>query len=328
MKGMEMARKSNGIIFFGIILMMFSIIGVSHTDSEGRLVKIGRGKTGISYNVTVRDQTAFVVNNHGLVILDVKDPARPNKIGSIKNLEPSFAVALSGAYAFIGGEGGLAVIEVSDPKSSRLIGRFLADETVNVLSISGDKAFLINSGNTIKIQSIANPERPQVISEFNDGGKYYYKSLEIRDDILFLADIVQGLELIDVSDPYLPRKIQTLPGTKGIAAVFIDQKVLALDFYEKGPVLYDISDPRSLARYEGEFSKAKNLRVKGMGSAYLVIKSDDKSISVINISDPGNPILVAKGDLQKKTAVHGTFIKEKLIYFTGMKGMIVFEIQE
>ena len=323
-----MSRQSTGIICLGMMLILLTIVGTAHSESGGSLIMRGRGRAGICYNVVVRDQTAYVVNNHGLVILDVRDPARPEKIGSVKNLGPGFAVALSGTYVYVGGEGGLAVIGVSDPKRPHLVGRFLEDETVNVFSISGDKAFLINSDDTLKILSVNNPERPRVISEFNDDGHYYYNSLFIHENILFLADLEQGLELIDVSDPHSPRKLHTLPGTEGVTSVFIDQKVMALNFFKRGPALYDISDPRSPARFEGALDKDNSFRVKGMDSGYLVVKTDDNRLSVFKISQRGSPVLAAKGSLQKNIAAHGTFIRDKLIYFTGMKGMIIFEIQE
>ncbi len=327
MKGIDMIRKS--VVFLILALASIGVMAILHAYPEGggMLVKRGRGDTGMCYNVVVEDRTAYVVNNRGLVILDVQDPERPKKIGAVKNLWPAFAVDLVGQFAYLGGEGGLAVIDVSDPRHPRVVGQFLKDETINVLKIAGDYAFVINSENSCKILAIRNHELPLEIGEFNDGGHYYYHALGVGDNILYLADLEQGLELIDVSDPRSPRKILTVPGTEGSISVFVDRDILVLDFPKKGPAVFSISDPRSPLRYEDVFDGDEVLRVKGLDSDYLVAKPDEEQIAVFKISNPLEPNLIASCRLSRKTAMHVTFIKDNFIYFTG-KGMSVFEIRE
>jgi len=125
----------------------------------------------MSYDVAVEDQTAYVVNNRGLVILDIQNPDRPKKLGDLRNLWPSFCVEISGTYAYVGGEGGLAVIDISDPKRPREVGQLLKAETVNTVKVLDDIAYVVNSANTLKILAIDAPELPQEIGEFSDGGR-------------------------------------------------------------------------------------------------------------------------------------------------------------
>ena len=303
------------------------VIVQAYPEGGGRLIKRGRGSTGMCYNVTVEDQTAYVVNNQGLVILDVSDPDRPKKLGAVKDLWPAFAVGLYGQFAYVGGEGGLAVIDVSDPRHPRVVGQFLRGGTVNVLKIAGDMAFVINSANSLKILAISGDKPPQQIGEFYDGGHYYYHALGLGDKVLYLADLEQGLELIDVSDPWSPHKISTVPGTEGSISVFVGGDILVLDFPKKGPAVFNISDPKSPLRYENVFDRNEVLRVKGLDSDYLVVKPDDEQLAVFKISNAFQPRPIANCRLSRKTAVHGTFIKDHFIYFTG-KDMNVFEIQE
>ena len=322
-----MIRKSDVLSILALTSIVVMTVVDAYPEGGGRLMKRGRGSTGICYNVIVAHQTAYVVNNQGLVILDVSDPDRPKKIGAVKGLSPSFAVDLTGHFAYIGGEGGLAVIDVADPKQPRVIGQFLRGETINVLKIAGDNAFLINSENSLKVLAINDHERPQEIGEFNDGGRYYYHALGRRDDILYLADLEQGLELIDVSDPRSPRKILTVPGTEGSDSVFIERDILVLNFPEKGPVVFDISDSRSPLRYENIFDEDEVLRVISLNSDYLVVKLNGERVTVFKISDPFQPNPIASCSLARKTASHVTFIRDNFIYFTG-NGMSVFEIQD
>jgi hypothetical protein len=327
LKGVNMMRKPDGLLILALTSIVMVLVIQPYPEGGGKLIERGRGSTGMCYNVIVEGQTAYVVNNQGLVILDVSDPDRPKKIGAVKGLSPSFAVDLSRHFAYVGGEGGLAVIDVADPKHPRVIGQFLKGETINVLNVAGDIAFVINSESSLKILSIINRELPQQIGEFNDGGHYYYHALGRRDDILYLADLEQGLELIDVSDPRSPRKILTVPGTEGSNSVFVDRDLLVLDFPKKGPAMYSISDPRVPLRCANVFDEDETLRVKGLSSDYLVVKPDDERVAVFKISSPLNPNLIASRSLARTTAVHGTFIGDNFIYFTG-KGMSVFEIRE
>ncbi len=321
-----MIRKS----FFFLILALTSValmIVVNAYPEGGRLIKGGRGSTGMCYNVTVEDQRAYVVNNQGLVILDVSDPDRPKKIGAVKGLSPSFAVDLFGHFAYIGGEGGLAVIDVADPNNPRVIGRFFKGETINILETAGDYAFMINSENFLKILSIHNPKSPLEIGRFNDGGRYYYHALGKSKDVLYLADLEHGLELIDVSNPRSPRKILTVSGTKGGSAVFVERDILVLSFPRKAPAVYRISDPRTPIRCENVFDEEEIFSVMCLSSDYLVAKADGERITVFKISEPLNFTPIASRSLARKIAMHVTFIRNNYIYFTG-KDMNVFEIQE
>ncbi len=322
-----MMRKSD--VLFILALTLSVATAVVHADPEpaGRLIARGRGSTGFCYNVRVEGQTAYVVNNPGLVIFDVSDPDRPKKIGAVKGLSPSFAVDLVGHFAYIGGEGGLAVVDVADPKSPRVIGRFFKGETINVLKTGREYAFMITSGNFLKILSVQNPESPQEIGQFNDGGRYYYHALGISDDVIYLGDLEHGLELIDVSNPRSPRKILTVSGTEGGGAVFVARDILALSFPRKAPAVYSISDPRSPRRFENAFDEDEILSVMGLSSDYLVGKADGERVTVFKISDPLSFTPIASRGLARKTAMHVAFLRDNFIYFTG-KDMNVFEIQE
>ena len=320
--------RNPGVLFLmattSIVLML---ILHAYPEGGGRLIERGRGSTGFCYNVKVEDQAAYVVNNPGLVIFDVSDPDRPKKIGAVKGLSPSFAVDLFGHFAYIGGEGGLAVIDVADPNNPRVIGRFFKGETINVLKIAGDYAFMINSENFLKILSIHNPESPLEIGRFNDGGRYYYHALGKSEDVLYLADLEHGLELIDVSNPRSPRKILTVSGTKGGGAVFVERDILVLSFPGKAPAVYSISDPRAPIRCENLFDEEEIFSVMCLSSDYLVAKADGERITVFKISKPLNFTPIASRGLARKIAMHITFIRNNYIYFTG-KDMSVFEIRE
>ena len=117
---------------------------------------------------------------NGLVVLDLKDPAHPRKVGDYWEtlVGGAHAVALEGSYAYVVDQGTaeMAVIDLADPADPREVGRwgvpnspgrFLQDVSVKdglaYLAYWNDGLAIVDVGNGVKGGT---PRRPRLVSRY------------------------------------------------------------------------------------------------------------------------------------------------------------------
>lgn len=159
--------------------------------------------------------------NNPVHIMDISDPSQPEKIGQYMAPVMTYDIALKGHYAFIAcWWDGFRVVDFSNPASPVLkaheFGWFTGAVPgedfcyVQTLDIYGDLLFLADyqpfaeeDTKGLYIFNIADPENPQFISRF---ATLVSSAQEIcaKGNYVYVADGNGGMEVIDVSDPYLP----------------------------------------------------------------------------------------------------------------------------
>ena len=113
---------------------------------------IGRFSTGgwYAFDVAVSGDIMYVTDElHGLVCVDVSDPANPVQVGhaDFGHSGAGGSIEVVGDTAYVSAHGwGLQVVDVTDPASPAYIGRIsfdgLPDAVAHEAAIAGDKAFI------------------------------------------------------------------------------------------------------------------------------------------------------------------------------------------
>ncbi len=221
-------------------------------------------------------------NNHGLTIVDVTDPANP-----IKKSETW--PGKNSSFNYIGQGKGIDVV--------------------------GDYAYLVSghSQNGFTILDISDPTDPVLESEVYDGdGEFsklqYGSSVKVVGNYAYVT--AEGLTIIDISDktdPDLQSDIWDGDGEFSLLAGIKQVDVQSGYAYmvssnDSSLTIADISDPTDpvleseVYDGDGEFSKLsypENLVVDG-DYAYVVSKGSDNALTIIDITDPSDPDLVAE----------------------------------
>ncbi|MBI2926488.1 MAG: hypothetical protein HYY24_12405 [Verrucomicrobia bacterium] len=149
------------------------IIGVRDPANPALTGELVLGKeVGTVHAVRVVGDYAYVAGDWYLVVIDVRDPARPRRIGRLRTQVAS-GLDVVGKYAYVGDRSGLFVVDVSNPAAPTRLGSF----------------------------PIEHAEYPHVKSL----GNYVFVSTTLRDSNGNLP--TRGFDVIDVSDASQPQRV-------------------------------------------------------------------------------------------------------------------------
>lgn len=114
--------------------------------------------------------------------------------------------------------------------------------------------------------------------------------IAVRGDVVYQADRVKGLHVIDASVPTSPVLAQTLPAPKGVA-VSVSNGLLAACSYS-AMFLYDVSGDPLAPVLLGSMPVTGTPNDVWVEGDYVYLAREGTGVSVIDVSDPGAPIEV------------------------------------
>ena len=176
---------------------------------------------------------AFVGNRvYGIEILDIADPARPVFLSRIKTSEAQSVVYDHGRlYAGDWAAGKVTIIDIANPRRPVRVGEAALTGFGDGLAVRGNLLFAatghhrktgpeasrVGRGHGLEIFDISDPARPVRLSRtefpplYSRGNDYWTVRESARH--AYVADTYNGLFILDVSDPRLPRPVAhvTLP---------------------------------------------------------------------------------------------------------------------
>jgi hypothetical protein len=272
--------------------------------------------------IYVSGKYAYIISNEdkGLSIIDISNSSNPTEVGYINDtevggtaqlLDAARGVYVSGKYAYVTsvGDDGLSIIDISDPTNPTEVG-YINDTEV------GGTAQLLDYPTGVYVS-----------------GKYAYVT-SLSDD---------GLSIIDISDPTNPAEVGYIQDTEqggtaqlldGAVRVYVSGKyAYVAAFNDDGLSIINISDPTNPTEvaYINDttaggtaqcLNQSSKVEVSGK-YAYITANNDD-GISIIDISDPTNPVEVAciqdteqEGTAQLLDYAYDVHVSGKYAYITS-----------
>jgi hypothetical protein len=152
------------------------------------------------------------------------------------------------------------------------------------------------------------------VSNYNKGGRV--EEVKVRGDYAFLADGVNGLKIIDISDPTMPLKVGNYYNGSGAHGVTISDNhaYLTTTHSTVGIEIIDISDPENPTKissyYDGN-GTTQSVVVSG-NYAYNADLYND-GLEIINVTDQKNP-----------TNVGNFFEEDGLFFWTRVQGNLAY----
>lgn len=139
-----------------------------------------------------------------------------------------------------------------------------------------------------------------------------------------------ALEIIDVSNPALPKHTSSIVHGEGGAILHTPSSVFVSDayayvtsFFGNALEIVDISDPTnpmhvsSLVHGEGGSQFIRPVYVQVVGNYAYVVVRGSRNISIINISNPSAPAYVGAIFLSPTTVPTSLFVSENYLYLTS-----------
>ena len=180
------------------------------------------------------------VGGYGLTIYDASGDTLV-EVARYADIDLPLDVEFAGDYLYLASGDGFFIFEASALPSLQLLSGVSFDGYPVSVRIRDTFAFLLE-GDTIHVLSVARADSPYVISRYGLGGDG--RSLELKENLLAVAEGYGGFELLDVSNP---ASIQPLSSIwfSGIitSSVIVDTFLIVSNLFSETRV-YGISNPQ------------------------------------------------------------------------------------
>lgn len=297
-----------------VYITSFEDVGVSEVkvidvSDPTQPVEVGSfGTPGMSHEVNVTDNTAYIADNDSLIIFDVTDPGSPIKLGSYapqSGMALIHNVAVQGDYVTItDATFGVRILDASDASHIREVSSVPHNQTdvfFSPMKVSGDLIYYMQdgdiSGKKLVILDVSNPEAPVEIGSHDMPGFWWFYGFDYCDGYACIAGGKEGLRVVQISSPDSITDVGIYDPYDLTSGLAVSGDYTFVGTYMKDLVVYDVSDPSSpveVTALEFPDSPIKQISVWG-NHLYVpaVIVDHNAGVSVLDITDPTNPEEIA-----------------------------------
>jgi hypothetical protein len=311
-----------------IVLLLISISFlhgtlVSTRAQEGYTLNlVGRLNTGITYDVHVDGDHAYLTNNQGVDVLDISDISNPRKIFTIRIQDGAFGIYVGDGLAYIAGETGLTITDVSVPEHPEIIGSFYDGGVNRNVRIRGSYAYVTDYEDGLEIVDIIDLSNPVMVGRYSLGDT---RGVEVAGDIAYVTSPGTGLRVLNISNPADPERIKRVQGTGYAASICVHGDRIYLGCYTQGVRIASITDPLN-PRVVGEFSSGIREASGVYGdedSLFVVDQTRGGDVVLLDVSDPEAPQELAR---YPNLSAHDVFYDGNFGYIASVnQGMYILE---
>lgn len=261
-------------------------------------------------------------SDHGLVIVEVTNPASPAYVGAWDTAGFSYDVHVDNDYAYVADDNsGLMIIDISNaPTFGTPV--YVTGRTRGVF-VKDNYAYAAKESSGLQVIDVSNPEVPVDAGLFDTAGNAV--NVAVDGSCAYVTDGSAGLKVIDVSDPFLPSKIGELD-TFGYATdlyVFEDYAYIADG--SMGLQIIDVSDPAEPA-HQGNID-TDNAQAVFVDGNYAYIADGVAGLQIIDISNPSEPVI--SNTFNTAGEAKSVYIYENYAYVgDGAEGLLIIEITD
>ena len=249
----------------------------------------------------------------GLLVIDVtSDPANPALIGAFDTHATIYGVKVFGttAYLFDAGEG-LIALDVSNPAKPVRLGGYHSPAYLRKMKKIGDLLYVSDTWNGFTVLDVSDPHStPTVVGIYqtpvsSPGIALGNWGLDVRDGMAYLAEGLNGIEVVDVSNP---ANAVSAGAVNGVTAMDLKLNPTAIppftDILHVGTrpgawlVNFDVSNPSNITEIGSAFlgggdARVYDIEVTPDGQYAHVARS--LALQVVDVSVPKAPDVIYTG---------------------------------
>jgi hypothetical protein len=329
-------------------------VQVAHLETTGRALQVAvSGPHAVIVDGGYYTDQGY--RGTGVEVIDVHDPATPQRVGRIDTVGRVRALAVSGDLAGVVDEGtwsGLSqsnyfsVIELSGPGGPRRVGQYRLFDVEVALALVGNRAYLARDLG-LEVIDLTNPARPRRLGEtWLDGDVWGFKRIAVSGSKVFVVSAT-GVAVLDISNPSAPIQTGWHRGTRsgnrfagtGMSGMAISGSHLyrttegfsSMFAADNGSLLevLDVSNanhPALTATYPVGID-ARGLALSG---SLAFVASGFTGMQILDVADPAQPRLLSSY-LEQSDSVVGTVgvaVARRTACVLGSKGFDTVDIAE
>ena len=252
----------------------------------------------------ISDNTAYIINNNKLEILNISDPTSPNLIGQ-STLNSSFLsedVFGKDDHVYIANYKTIYMFDVSDPSNPDTVTSFEVESIINDISIVGDLLYLIASYD-FYILDISDPSTITQLGKLTlPDESLGLTRFHVQGDYAYIGSWSDGLYIVDIADSEHPsmhgrfiEETSYIVFAQGsYAYVANDRYLYILDITDKVIPHIVIAEP-SVGKTHDIFVDDKNIYTATDGGLVIYNKEDLSFVASHPIADISVRVLIEDG---------------------------------
>jgi hypothetical protein len=267
--------------------------------------------------VAVGDPGLMGGGDAGLQVIDISDPANPQRLGVNDTNGMTVDVARSGNYAYVAeGYAGLKVIDVSNAGNPRNVSEYHTIGWAEQVTVSAKYAYVTERKYAgeydwvygLEIVDVSNPANPKHVGWY-DAGTWAGKAA-LSGNYAYLAG-ADGLQVIDISQPASPRQVGRYAGATNLNPLTAIRSIAVAGDHayvvnrKDGLLVLDVSNPANIGKV-GEYRNEPYVGPVAVSGAFACLAYTEAAdccnqagLQVIDISNPSNPLLVGQCSITK-----------------------------
>jgi hypothetical protein len=275
-------------------------------DIIGSFASSGRG-------IALSGETAYLVGNYGLQVIDITVTETPILIGSIGLPDNrANAVTLSGSIAYIAdSEAGLQIVDVSDPEIPAIIGA-IDTYSASDIAISGSTVYLADSEN-LKIIDVSDPTSPSIITSTLSSG---VGGVVVINNKAYVG-AGASFKILDVSNPSIPVIVGSVDMPVYGASKVAVSGTTAYVGNQSSLQIIDVSDP-AFPNIIGSVDLPTYVNGVFISGNTVYVANSNYGLQIIDVRNPSNPTIIG-GVLTEYTA-NDIIVSETLAYVADYLG--------
>jgi hypothetical protein len=208
----RVAMAADNIVYVSADQQGIQVIDVSDPLNPAIINELFEDNDTDVNDVFIMGDYAFVAiaapqNMHRMEVIDITDPVNPAEIGFYFVDNHPKLVYANGDNAYLHvKDRGMHIVDITIPALPTFAGIFSEQVWANIhgVAVKGDFAF-VGQDDDLKIIDISDPANPVKVLNWHEGN--LVTNLSMSGNYLFVSLYNEGLQIINVENPYIPRLI-------------------------------------------------------------------------------------------------------------------------
>lgn len=186
----------------------------------------------------------------------------------------------------------VSAVDVSDPLDARTEGTHVGPAGVSYQGIAGREGvlYVAQHESGLAVFSIADGGAPRLEAELAEGfDNAWQPLLDPGGAFLYVADAAAGLVVLDVSEPFAPRHVATVPSQGTLKDLARVGDIIYGAAGSAGVEVFDVSDPMAPVRVTRADTPGSALGIAAE-PGHLVV-ADWNDVQLFSLEDPRQPVL-------------------------------------
>lgn len=295
-------------------LRIYDISNLSDPELIGKKTEYFSSEASIA----IRDNYVLIISACQMYIIDVSNPARPNRrrrtliyedvieMVMYKNL----LIGTSYIYGFI-------IFDISNPLHPKELSKVRLFGDKKCLTVVDDLVYVAGEEIGLVGIDIQNPKKPEIVVEIEKD--WNALSIAAHDEKLFIADYKSGLYIYDLSNLLQPELIvHHLSGNKTFDVVANEEFAIANEG-QNGLVTLDITNPTAPRKISQTQLDITFSRIKLKGNLLFALHSEkplygldaDDMLYALDLSHPEHPQI--EGSFSIKDWINDFYITDEFL---------------